>query len=72
MNKYFEGVNTVEELRKRYRELLKKFHPDNEGGSVGVTQEINAEYDRVFAVLSGESHADGHLGGKRPDLCGDV
>ena len=59
MNKYFEGVNTVEELRKRYRELLKKFHPDNEGGSVEVTQEINAEYDRLFAVLSGESHADG-------------
>ena len=29
MNKYFEGVNTVEELRKQYRELLKKFHPDN-------------------------------------------
>ncbi|NBI88847.1 J domain-containing protein, partial [Lachnospiraceae bacterium] len=46
MNKYFEGVKTVEELRKQYRELLKKFHPDNEGGSVEVTQEINAEYDR--------------------------
>lgn len=59
MNKYFEGVKTVEELRKRYRELLKKFHPDNEGGSVEVTQEINAEYDRLFAILSKENHADG-------------
>ena len=61
MNKYFEGVKTVEELRKQYRELLKKFHPDNEGGSVEVTQEINAEYDRLFAVLSGESHTDGAI-----------
>ena len=28
--KYFAGVKTVEELRKKYRELLKKYHPDNE------------------------------------------
>lgn len=59
MNKYFAGIKTVEELRKKYRELLKKFHPDNEGGSVEVTQEINAEYDRLFAILSKESRADG-------------
>lgn len=59
MNKYFAGVKTVEELRKKYRELLKKHHPDNDGGSVEVTQEINAEYDALFAVLSKESKADG-------------
>lgn len=58
MNKYFTGVKTVEELRKRYRELLKKFHPDNDGGSVEITQEINAEYDRLFAILSKENKAD--------------
>ncbi len=55
MNKWFTGVTTIEQLRKRYRELLKKYHPDNGGGSVEVTQEINAEYDRVFAVLSHEN-----------------
>lgn len=58
-NKYFTGIKTVEELRKRYRELLKKYHPDNEGGSVEVTQEINAEYDALFAILSKESKPDG-------------
>lgn len=57
--KYFAGIKTVEKLRKRYRELLKKYHPDNEGGSVEVTQEINAEYDALFAVLSKENSADG-------------
>ena len=57
--KYFAGVKTVEELRKRYRELLKKHHPDNENGSVEVTQEINAEYDRLFAILSKEKQSDG-------------
>lgn len=59
MNKYFAGIKTVEELRKKYRELLKKFHPDIECGSVEVTQEINAEYDRLFAILSKESKTDG-------------
>lgn len=48
--KYFTGIKTVEGLRKRYRELLKKFHPDNENGSV----EINSEYDRLFSILSKE------------------
>lgn len=59
MNKYFAGVTDIETLRKRYRELLKKFHPDNDGGSVEITQEINAEYDRLFAILSKESKPDG-------------
>lgn len=58
MDKYFADVKTVEELRKRYRELLKKYHPDNEGGSVEVTQQINAEYDALFAILSKENKAD--------------
>lgn len=31
MNKYFAEIKTVEELRKRYRELLKQYHPDNGG-----------------------------------------
>lgn len=58
MNKWFVGIKTVEELRKKYRELLRQHHPDN-GGSVEDTQEINAEYDRLFALLSKESKADG-------------
>lgn len=40
-NKYFAGIKTVEELRKRYRELLKQYHPDNGGGSVEVTQRFD-------------------------------
>ena len=58
MNKWFTGVKTVEELRKKYRELLKKYHPDNESGSVEITQEINAEYDRLFADLSHNNNSD--------------
>ena len=56
--KWFKNVTTVEELRKEYRRLLKLYHPDNENGSVEVTQEINAEYDRLFAILSKETQSD--------------
>ena len=58
MYKYFAEVKSVEELRQKYRELLKKYHPDNEGGSVEITQEINSEYDRLFEVLSKERSAN--------------
>lgn len=58
MNKWFEGVKTVDELRKQYRELLKKYHPDNEDGSVEIAQEINAQYDCLFAILSKENKSD--------------
>lgn len=40
MAKYFINVNTLEELRKQYKELLKKYHPDN-GGSEEITKAVN-------------------------------
>lgn len=58
MRKWFTNVTTIVELRKRYRKMLKMYHPDNENGSVEVTQEINAEYDLVFSILSKEEHSD--------------
>lgn len=51
MARYFENVNNLEELRKQYKKLLKKFHPDN-GGSEEAVKEINTEYERLFKALS--------------------
>lgn len=50
--KWFTDVRTVEDLRKQYRKLLKKYHPDNSGGSVEATQEINREYDELIICHS--------------------
>ena len=47
---YFKNVNTIEELRRQFRDLLKKHHPDN-GGSEEVAKQINAEYEKLFKVL---------------------
>ncbi len=53
--KWFKNIDNIEDLRKAYRQLLKKYHPDCENGSVTITQEINAEYDILFERLKGSS-----------------
>lgn len=50
MKAYFNNVQTLVELRKQYRDLLKKYHPDN-GGSEEETKAINVEYERLFKIL---------------------
>lgn len=50
-NTYFKNVNTLEELRRQYKELLKKYHPDTPNGTTEATQEINSEYERLFKLL---------------------
>lgn len=56
--KWFANVTSVEELRKLYRELLKKYHPDNPNGSTEITKEIVTEYDRLFSILSKNNQVD--------------
>ena len=44
---YFKNVRTLEELKKQYRVLAMKNHPDK-GGDVEIMKAINAEYDELF------------------------
>lgn len=46
---FFAGVEDKQALKKRYKDLLKIYHPDNRSGDVGTVQEINREYDRLQA-----------------------
>ena len=50
MLKYFRGVETLEELKKKYKELAKKLHPDL-GGDKEEFQAMNNEYDLLFKNL---------------------
>lgn len=51
--KYFEG-STQEEIKKEYRDLSKKHHPDL-GGTASIMKEINAEYkEAIQKVLQEE------------------
>lgn len=49
--KYFYNVKTLEELRKQYKQLIKKYHPDNAGGSDEDMKAINTEYEGLFKIL---------------------
>ncbi len=48
--KWFKNPKTAEELKKQYKQLAVKYHPDL-GGSTKDMQEINDEYDILFARL---------------------
>ena len=55
---YFKSVSNLSELRKQYKELLKKHHPDN-GGDEETMKAINIEYDKLFDALNKENKSDG-------------
>ena len=67
--KYFENVKTLEELKKQYKKLAKKYHPDLNGGTTNdIMKEINKEYDELFArVKNIHSTADGETYEKATD-----
>jgi len=48
--KFFSNINSLEELRKEYKRLLKLHHPDN-GGTKEASQTINNEYEALFKIL---------------------
>ena len=40
----FRGANTPLTIKKRYKDLMKMFHPDNVSGDLDMVQLINKEY----------------------------
>lgn len=44
---FFKGVTNILGLKKRYRDLLKIFHPDNLCGDSDTVLEINRQYDSM-------------------------
>ena len=42
---FFKGVEDTKSLKKRYKELLKIYHPDNMHGDNLLIQKINSEYE---------------------------
>lgn len=51
-SEFFKGVKNVDELKKRYHDLLKIYHPDNNAGDTDVTRKIKEEYDLLNKEFS--------------------
>lgn len=59
--KYFTGqITTIEELKKEYKKLAMKNHPDR-GGSTEAMQEINAEYEILSKKLDNKADFKDYL-----------
>lgn len=51
MSMFFSGVGNELALKKRYRDLLKIYHPDNLNGDTETVRYINEEYNNLKAFL---------------------
>ena len=45
--KFFEGIKSLQELKSKYKELARTYHPDL-GGDLETMQKINSEYDEML------------------------
>lgn len=48
----FRGVESQQSLKKRYKALVKIYHPDNIGGDDSLVTEINKEYDHLSQMFA--------------------
>ena len=49
---FFKGVASPQALKKRYKDLIKIYHPDAEFGDNQTVQEINREYDSLRHAMA--------------------
>lgn len=50
---FFNNVTNIDELKKQFKRLIMKHHPDR-GGDTATCQAINAEYDLIMERLINE------------------
>lgn len=48
---YFDGCNTLQEVKEVYRNLAKQHHPDR-GGNLQIMQAINTQYAKAIEVIA--------------------
>ena len=48
---FFKGVGNELALKKRYKDLIKIYHPDNVAGDTYTLQEINREYEKMKKAI---------------------
>ena len=64
MVNYFENITTLDELKKAYRVLAMKHHPDR-GGDLETMKLINSQHDVLFETLKALHNADAAQDGSK-------
>lgn len=57
MAKYFKNIKSFEDLKKQFKDLLKKHHPDN-GGDAEIMKAVNVEYDSLFPIWKNRKESE--------------
>jgi hypothetical protein len=61
MNQFFKDCTTIDEVKARYRDLAKQFHPDR-GGDTETMQRVNAAYSiAVIQIARGENRTESEI-----------
>lgn len=55
---YFSQLQTVESIKKEYRKLCMKFHPDRNGGDLEQMKQVNVEYKTALKNVDGQVSRD--------------
>ena len=49
---FFSGVSNKKDLKKRYKDLIKIYHPDGDAGDTATVAEINREYEDLKSQMN--------------------
>lgn len=63
---YFQNINSLAELKKNYRVLAMQYHPDK-GGSTEIMQQINLEFEKLFAQWKDDTTVSANASGYEND-----
>lgn len=67
--KYFSSIHSLADLKRSYRLLAIQNHPDK-GGSTETMQQINAEFEQLFAIWKTDTTASSGASGYENDYAG--
>ena len=56
---WFQGCGLVDDIKARYRDLAKRWHPDIDGGDTDTMAAVNAEYHDALQAQHGTEQATG-------------
>lgn len=66
---YFQNIHSLAELKKSYRILALQNHPDR-GGSTETMQQINLEFEKLFAIWKDDTTVSATASGYENDYAG--
>ena len=56
MNNYFIDCTTIEEIKKKFKTLVLKYHPDLQGGDLEIMKLINLQYQEALKKGDGQKY----------------